>query len=76
MFAEGEFVNEIVKFRTGHPIYTAQQNNESLTYTPGASLCTYALAWAVGAPDSIPVYRLIQVVYGLGAAVAGFCYSG
>ena len=75
MFAEGEFVNDIVKFRTGHPIYTAQQNNESLTYTPGAPLCTYALACAVGAPDSIPVYRLIQLVYDLGAAVAGvFCY--
>ncbi len=75
MFAEGEFVNDIVKFRTGHPIYTAQQNNESLTYTPGAPVCTYALACAVGAPDSIPVYRLIQLVYDLGAAVAGvFCY--
>ncbi len=36
MFAEGDFVNEMVKFRTGRPLYTAQQNNESMTYTPGA----------------------------------------
>ncbi len=69
MWAEGDFVNEIVKFRVGHPLYTAQQNNESMTYTPGAPLFTYALARACGAPDSIPVYRLIQVLYGLGAAV-------
>ena len=75
MFAEGEFVNDIVKFRTGHPLYTAQQNNESMTYTPGAPLCTYALAWAFGAPDSIPAYRLIQLVYSLVAAVvAVLCY--
>jgi hypothetical protein len=75
MFAEGDFVNEIVKFRVGHPLYTAQQNNESMTYTPGAPLCTYALAWACGAPDSIPAYRLIQLIYCLGAAVVAlFCY--
>jgi len=73
MFAEGDFVNDIVKFRTGHPLYTAQQNNESMTYTPGAPLFTYALAWACGAPDSIPVYRRIQVIYGLGAAVVAVC---
>ncbi len=70
MWAEGDFVNEIIKFRTGHPLYTAQQNNESMTYTPGAPLLTYALALLVGAPDSIPVYRLIQLVYCLGAATA------
>jgi hypothetical protein len=75
MFAEGDFVNEIVKFRTGRTLYTAQQNNESMTYTPGAPLCTYALSRAFGAPDSIPAYRLIQLIYSLGAAVAGvFCY--
>ncbi len=76
MWAEGDFANEIVKFRVGHPLYTEQQNNESMTYTPGAPLLTYALARACGAPDSIPVYRLIQVLYSLGAAIAGVgCYS-
>ena len=75
MFAEGDFVNEIVKFQTGHPLYTAQQNNESITYTPGAPLCTYFLAWACGAPKTIPLYRLIHLIYGLGAAVAAvLCY--
>jgi hypothetical protein len=37
---------------------------------------TFALARAFGAPDSIPVYRLIQVLYCLGAAVVAVgCYS-
>ncbi len=31
---------------------------------------TYALAWAFGAPNSVPAYRLIQLLYALGAAVA------
>jgi hypothetical protein len=75
MFAEGDFVNEITKFRTGHPLYLDQRNNESMVYTPGAPLLTYALARLVGAPDSIPVYRLIQLVYCLGAAIAAvFCF--
>ena len=75
MFAESDFVNDIVKFRTGHPLFTAQENNESMTYPPGAQLCTYFLAWAAGRADSIPAYRAIQLIYGVGAAVAGvFCY--
>ena len=71
MFAEGDFVNEIVKFRTGHPLYTAQQNNESMT-TRRAHRCVPMLwHWACGAPDSIPVYRLIQLIYSLGGGRCG-----
>jgi hypothetical protein len=74
-FSEGNFFNDMVKVRTGHTIYTAQQNNESMPYTPGAPIFTCAVAWAFGVPDSIPAYRIIQLIYTLGAAVfAVLCY--
>ena len=57
-------------------LYTAQQNNESMTYTPGAPLLTYALAWVCGARDSIPVYRLLpgHLQLRAQAVVAFLCY--
>jgi hypothetical protein len=73
IWSEGDFVNDIVKFRIGYPLYTAERNNDSFHYTPGAQLSTYALAWACGAPDSIPMYRLIQLFYCLAAAVVAVC---
>jgi len=75
IWAEGDFVNETVKLRTGRSLYTDQQNNESLPYTPGAPLFTYALARAIGVADSVPAYRVIQLGYCVAAAVvAVFCY--
>jgi hypothetical protein len=75
IWSEGDFVNDIVKFRVGYPLYTDQRNNDSFHYTPGAQLATYALARLCGAPGSIPLYRLIQLFYSLGAAaVAVGCY--
>jgi hypothetical protein len=74
-FSEGNFFNDMVKVRTGHTIYTPQQNNESMPYTPGAPIFTYAVAWALGVPDTIPAYRMIQLGYTFGAAVfAVLCY--
>lgn len=58
-----------MKWRTGYPLYSALQNNESFIYTPGAQLLTYFLAWLVGQATSIPAYRLIQVGFTLLAAV-------
>ena len=45
IWAEGDFVNDILKFRLGYPLYSAQVNNESFTYAPGSRLLTYLLAW-------------------------------
>jgi len=74
-WSEGDFVNDIIKFCTGYPLYTAQVNNDSFHYTPGAQLLTYALAWLCGMPHSIPAYRLIQLVYTLTASVVAVgCY--
>jgi hypothetical protein len=36
MWAEGDFVNDIIKFRVGYPLYTLQENNDSFHYTRGA----------------------------------------
>ncbi len=41
IWSEGDFVNDIVKFRVGYPLYSAQVNNDSFTYAPGAQLLTY-----------------------------------
>jgi len=74
IWSESDFVNDILKFRLGYPIYSAQVNNESFTYVPGSRLLTYFLASLSGRTASIPVYRMIQVGYTLLAAViAAFC---
>ena len=75
IWSEGDFVNDIIKFRTGYPLFTAQVNNESFTYVPGAQLLTYALASISGHGNSVPAFRVVQVLYSIAAAAAGvFCY--
>ena len=72
IWSESDFVNDILKFRIGYPLYTAQVNNESFAYVPGPQLLTYFLAWLSGNPTSIPAYRLIQVFYTLIAVLFAF----
>ena len=69
IWSESDFVNDIIKFRQGFPLFTAQVNNESFTYVPGTQLLTYSVAWLMGHPLSIATYRLIQLGYTLLAAV-------
>ncbi len=69
LFSEGEFVGDILKLRVGHPIYTAEQNNEGNNYPPGAQALTYAIASIGGASSSIPLYRFIQVAFTLATAL-------
>jgi len=73
IWSESDFVNDILKFRVGYPLYTDQANNESFTYVPGSQLLTYALAWLFGAATSIPAYRMIQVGYSFLAALVAVC---
>jgi hypothetical protein len=73
IWSESDFVNDILKFRAGYPLYTAQANNESFTYVPGTQLLTYMLAWLTGHATSVPAYRVIQLCYTLLAAVAAVC---
>lgn len=69
IWSESDFVNDIIKYRVGYPLYTDDANNESFVYPPGAQLLTYFIAWLAGAPASVPAYRLIQVAYTIGAAL-------
>ena len=69
IWSETDFINDIVKFHQGYPIFSAQVNNESYTYLPGAQLLTYLLAWLLGHPASIAAYRMIQVGYSLASAI-------
>jgi hypothetical protein len=67
-WSEGDFVNDMLKFSVGYPLFTPQVNNDSFEYVPGAQLLTYFIAWTVGKAGSIPAYRVIQVCYTAGAA--------
>lgn len=67
IWSESEFVNDILKLRLGYPLYTAQANNESFTYTPGAQGVTYLIARLFGGENSIPLYRVVQVGFTLAA---------
>ncbi|HEX6125581.1 MAG TPA: hypothetical protein VFZ23_09450 [Pyrinomonadaceae bacterium] len=72
IWSESDFVNDIIKFRQGYPIFTDHANNESLVYLPGAQLLTYSLAKIAGAATSLPLYRAIQLLFVAGAAVFAF----
>src|SRR6266481_3989855 len=48
MWAEGDFLNDILKFSVGYPLYSPQVNNDSINYVPGAQLLTYLLVWTAG----------------------------
>jgi hypothetical protein len=67
-WSEGDFVNDILKFSVGYPLYSAQVNNESFVYAPGSQLLTYFLAWLVGKEGSIAAFRIIQLIYTAAAA--------
>ncbi len=71
IWTESDFVNDILKYRVGHPLFTAESNNESFTYLPGTQLLTYHLAQLFGHAQSIPAYRMVQVGYTCLAALIG-----
>jgi hypothetical protein len=74
IWSETEFVQDIIKLRAGYPLYTAQQNNESFIYTPGAQLLTWLLTSLVGRGDSVVAFRAVQLGFvALAALVALLC---
>jgi hypothetical protein len=72
IWSESDYVNDILKFRAGYPIFTADVNNESFTYVPGSQLLTYFLAWLTGFPTSVAAFRAIQIFYTLLAAFVAY----
>ena len=69
MWAETNFVGDIIKLRIGVPIYTSPADSNAMIYTPAAPILTYAIAWIIGEPTSIPVWRMIQLAFVLCAAL-------
>src|SRR3990167_163608 len=74
MWAETNFVGDIIKLRTGAPIYTPPEDNNSTIYTPAAQLLTYAISWIIGKETSIVTWRVIQLCYvSCAALIATIC---
>lgn len=69
MWSETDFVNDILKFRAGYPLFSAEGNNESYTYTPGSQLLTYLLATIAGHSTSLPAMRAIHLLYTVAAVI-------
>lgn len=63
VWSEGDFINDMLKFSTGFPMYTDPSNLDSTHYPPVPQLLTYFLAWLTGHSQSIPVFRAIQLGY-------------
>lgn len=72
-FAESSFVNDIIKWRAGVPLYTPGVDNSAYPYMPGTQLLTYGIASLIGDPTSIPLLRQVALSYVvLAAVVAAF----
>ncbi|MEJ2704475.1 MAG: hypothetical protein P8Z79_18730 [Sedimentisphaerales bacterium] len=71
MWAETNFVGDIIKIRIGAPFYTDPADSNSGIYTFGAPYVTYAISWLFGKSTSIPAWRSIQLLFISGAAMIG-----
>ena len=71
-FGENGFLDFILKFREGFPLYTPGPDNNTVPYTPGAPILTYLVASLLGAGTSIPLLRTITVATG---ALAGVVFA-
>ena len=68
-WSEPMFLLDIIKWRTGTPLYLAPADSNSTTYTFGAPLVSYLLASLIGRSDSIFVYRILHQLYVVAAAM-------
>ncbi len=71
-FGENGFLDFILKFREGLPLYTPSVDNNTVPYTPGAPIVTYLVASLVGNGTSIPLLRGLTIG---AAALAGIVFS-
>jgi hypothetical protein len=76
-FSESSFVNDIIKVRSGSPIFTPAADNSAYPYMPGTQLLTYAVASLFGLGESISAWRVVQYTYVvLAALLAGWSAVG
>jgi len=69
MWAETNFVGDIIKIRIGAPIYTDPIDSNAGIYAPASPLLTYAISWIIGRPTSIITWRVIQLGFVFFAAL-------
>lgn len=62
-WTESGYVGNIIKFRTGTPLYTAPADNNTTLYPPGTEVLTYLIAAALGQGASVPFYRGLHLAY-------------
>jgi len=68
-FSESSFVGDIIKWRTGTPLYTPGADNNAYPYMPGTQLLTYGLASLLGDATSVALMRQVALGYVLLAAI-------
>lgn len=69
LWSESQVVSDVIKLRTGVPLYAPPADLSSSIYTPGVSLLTWLLATLAGAGDSVAAYRIIQLLAAMLAAL-------
>jgi hypothetical protein len=65
MWGENDIIGDITKLRADYPLYTSPLNNESQVYPPGAQIIIYSIVRLLGAPESMPLYRIVQCGFNL-----------
>lgn len=68
-FWEGDYLNDLLEWRAGLPLYGPVQDNTSSVYTPGAQLLTYGIGRLAGVELSVVGLRTIQFSYVFVAAL-------
>jgi hypothetical protein len=68
-FAESPYVNDVIKWTQGAPLYGPAGDNDSYPYPPGAQIATHFLASLWGAADSVAGLRITNFVYVLAAVL-------
>jgi hypothetical protein len=71
IWSESPFVTDIIKFRSGGTLYDDPAHLSSFNYTPGAPMLTWLIASAAGFGDSVPAYRIVQLLFVAAAAALG-----
>ena len=74
MWAEGWFVESILKFEIGAPLYGPAGDSNSMNYTPAAPVLTWWMLRLFGLPPEVPTLRLLQLVF-TGAAIVVACWN-
>lgn len=69
IWGENDVINDVIKIRTGYPLYSTYLNNESQVYPPGAQIITYSIVRLLGNVDSISLYRVVQCGYNVLTAI-------